>query len=63
MDMSCSECDVTSLCFMCYSVNGSVFLCVACFAVFFNSLLKQFAMCLGVVAIYLLNVLDVFRVG
>ena len=37
--------------------------CVACLTVFVNCLVKQFAMCLGVVAILLLNVMDVFRVG
>ena len=30
---------------------------------FVNSLVKQFAMCLGVVAVLLLNVMDVFSVG
>ena len=33
-------------------------LCVACLTVFVNCLVKQFAMCLGVVAILLLNVID-----
>ena len=42
------------------SVNGYVCL-VPC--VFVNYLMKQFAMCLGVVAILLLNVIDVFSVG
>ena len=37
-------------------------LCVACLTVFVNCLVKQFAMCLGVVAILLLNVMDVFSV-
>ena len=37
-------------------------LCVACLTVFMNCLVKQFAMCLGVVAILLLNVMDVFSV-
>ena len=37
-------------------------LCAACLTVFVNCLVKQFAMCLGVVAISLLNVLDVFSV-
>ena len=36
---------------------------VACLTVFVNCLVKQFAMCLGVVAILLLNVMDVFSVG
>ena len=43
--------------FMCLFV-----LCVACLTVFVNGLVKQFAMCLGVVAILLLNVMDVFSV-
>ena len=38
-------------------------LCVACLTVFVYCLVKQFAMCLGVVAILLLNVMDVFSVG
>ena len=38
-------------------------LCVACLTVFVNCLVKQFAMCLGVVAIFLLNVMEVFSVG
>ena len=37
-------------------------LCVVCLTVFVNCLVKQFAMCLGVVAILLLNVMDVFSV-
>ena len=36
-------------------------LCVACLTVFVNCLVK-FAMCVGVVAILLLNVMDVFSV-
>ena len=35
-------------------------LCVACLTVCVNCLVKQFAMGLGVVAILLLNVMDVF---
>ena len=34
-------------------------LCVACLTVFVNCLVKQFAMCLTVVAILLLNVMEV----
>ena len=34
-------------------------LCVACLTVFVNCLVKQFAMCLGVVAILSLNVMEV----
>ena len=47
---------------MCCSVNVYVCLCVACLTVLVNCLVKQFAMCLGVVAILLLNVKDVFSV-
>ena len=36
---------------------------VECLTVFVNCLVKQFAMCLGVVADLLLNVMDVFSVG
>ena len=45
---------------MCCSVNESV--CLVC-CVFVNCLVKQFAMCLGLVAILLLNFMDVFSVG
>ena len=38
-------------------------LCVACFTVFVNCLVKQFAIYLGVAAILLLHVMDVFSVG
>ena len=44
---------------LCCSVNGSV--CFVC-CVFVNCLVKQFAMCLGVVAILVLNVMDKFSV-
>ena len=36
---------------------------VACLTVFVNCLVKQFAMYLGVIAVLLLNVMDVFSVG
>ena len=39
-----------------------VVLYVACLTVFLNYLVKQFAICLGVVAILLLNVIKVFSV-
>ena len=48
-----------SLYVVCFSVNVSV--CFVC-CVFVNCLVKQFAMCLGVVAILLLNVMEVFSV-
>ena len=44
---------------MCFSVNGPV--CLLC-CVFVNCLVKQFAICLGVVVILLLNVMEVFSV-
>ena len=61
--MNCGECDVISLYFMCCAVNGSVVLCIACLSVFVNCLVKQVAICLGVVVILLLNVVEVFSVG
>ena len=38
-------------------------LCVSYLTVSVNYLVKQFAMCLGVVAVLLLKVMDVFSVG
>ena len=38
-------------------------LCVACLTVFVNCLVKQFAICLGVLVIFLLKVMEVFSVG
>ena len=59
MDLRSSECDAVSLYVVYCSVNVSVrFVC----CVFVNCLVKQFAMCLGVVVILLLNVMDVFSV-
>ena len=37
--------------------------CVSCLTVFMNCLVKQFAICLGVVVILLLYVMEVFSVG
>ena len=37
-------------------------LCVACLTVFVNCLVKQFAMCLDVVAILFLSVMELFSV-
>ena len=37
-------------------------LCVVCLTVFVNCLVKQFALCLGVFAILLLNVMDLLSV-
>ena len=47
--------------FLCCSVNGSV--CFVCLTVFVICLVKQFAICLGVFAILLLNVMDLFSVA
>ena len=60
---SCGECDVISLYFLCCSVNGSVCLICCVFDSVCELLVKQFAICLGVVAILLLNVMEVFSVG
>ena len=62
LDLSCGECDVISLYFMCCSVNVSVCLVCCVFASVCELLEKQFAICLGVIAILLLNVMDVFIV-
>ena len=48
-------------CRLCIALLMCLFvLCVACLTVFVNCLVKQFAMCLGVVTILLLNDMDVF---
>ena len=60
LDLKSSECDVVSLYVVCCSDKVSV--CFVCLTVFVNCLVKQFAMCLGVVAILLLNAMDVFIV-
>ena len=50
-------------CMLCVALLICLFvLCVACLTVFMNCLVKQCAMCLSVVAILLLNVMDVFSV-
>ena len=50
-------------CMLCVALLMCLFvLCVACLTVFVNWLVKQFAMCVGVVAILLLNVMHVFSV-
>ena len=56
LDLRSCECDVVSLYVLCCSVNGSV--CLMC-CVF----VKQFAICLGVFVILLLNVMDLFSVS
>ena len=54
--MRSGECNVVSLYVLCCPVNGSV----CC--VFVNCLLKQFAICLGVFVILLLNVMELLSV-
>ena len=53
LDLRSSECDVVSLYVVCFSVNVCLF-CV------FDSVCELFAMRLGVVAILLLNVMEVW---
>ena len=51
-------------CVLCVALLMDLFvLCVACLTAFGYCLVKQFAIYLGVVAILLLNVMEVFRVG
>ena len=46
-------------CMFCVALSMDLFvLCVACLTVFVNCLLKQFAICLGVFVILLLNVME-----
>ena len=51
-------------CILCVALLMDLFLlCVACLTVFMNYLVKQLAICLGVVVILLLDVMEVFNVG
>ena len=51
-------------CILCIALLMDLFgLCVTCLIVFVNCFLEQFAMGLGVFAILLLNVMEVFSVG
>ena len=59
LDLRSGECNVVSMYGLCYPVNGSV--CFVC-CVFVNMLVKQFAICLGVFVILLLNVMDFLSV-
>ena len=50
-------------CMLCVALLMCLFvLCVVCLTVFVNCLVKQFAMCVGVVTVLLLNVMDVLSV-
>ena len=60
LDLRSSKFDVISLHFVCCSVNGPI--CLVC-CVFVNCLVKQFGIYLGVVAMLLLNVMEVLSVG
>ena len=61
--IGCSECDVMSF-YFCVALLMYLFvLFVACLTGFVNCLVKQFAMCLCVVDVLLMNVKDVFSVG
>ena len=59
-DLSCGECDVKSLYFLCCSVNASVCLVCCVLDSVCELFVKLFTMCLGVVVILLLNVIEVF---
>ena len=61
LGLESGECDVISLYLLCCSVNGS-FCFVCCVFDSVNCLMKQFAMCLGVFVIMLLNVMDLLNV-
>ena len=50
-------------CMLCVALLMCLFvLCVACLTVSVNCLVKQFAICMGVVVILLLNVMELFIV-
>ena len=51
-------------CILCVALLIDLYvLCVACLTEFVNCLVKQFAICLVVVAILLLNVMEVISMG
>ena len=51
-------------CILCVALLMDLFvLCFACWTVFVNCFVKQFAICLGVIVILLLNVMELFCVG
>ena len=58
--MRSGECNVVSLYVLCCPVNGYVWF--LCLTVFVNRLVKQFAICLGVFVILLLNVMELLCV-
>ena len=58
LNLRSGECDVVSFYVLCCSINGSV--CFVCCV--FDSVVKQFAICLGVFAILLLHAMDLLSV-
>ena len=51
-------------CMSCVALSMDLFvLCVVCLTVFVNCLVKQFAICLGMYIILLLNVMELLCVG
>ena len=63
LDLSFSECDVMSLYFFVSLLMYMFVLFVACLTVIVNCLVKQFAMCLGVLTVLFCEAMDVFSVG
>ena len=58
-----SVCYVVYPCMFCVSLSMALFvLCVACLTVFMNCLVKQCAICLGVIVILLVNIMVLFSV-
>ena len=49
-------------CMFCVALSMDLFFVCACLTVFVNCFVKQFAICLGVVVILLLNVMELFSV-
>ena len=62
LDLRNGECDVVSLYVFIALLMDIFVLCVACLTVFLKRLVKPFAKCLGIVAILLLNVMDLLSV-
>ena len=58
LDLRSGECNVVSLYVLCCPVNGSVCFVCCVFDGVVNCLMKQFAICLGVLVILLLNVME-----
>ena len=63
LDLRSGDCDVVALYVLCCFVNRSVCFMCCVFDSVCELLVKQFAICLGVFAILLLNVMDLFSVA